>query len=398
MATSTGGGGFMTQSWVTRTIREMSASGIDRFFDLATEMQDVIILAVGEPDFVTPWHIRKACLDALGQGYTMYTADHGLVELLEAIAAEYVREHQIEYEPRREIMVTVGVSEALDLVCRAVLEPGDEVLIPEPCYVSYKPTVTLAGGKPVPVLTRAADGFQVRATALLPLLSPRVKALLVCYPNNPTGGVLTLAVARELADFAVKHDILVIADEVYAHLTYEGKHLCLATLPGMQERTVVLNGFSKAYAMTGWRLGYAVGPAEIIQAMAKIHQYTMLCAPITAQKAALEALKNGAAERCKMVTEYQRRLRFFVRGLNDIGLDCFEPKGAFYAFPSIARLGLKAEEFCTRLLLEEKVAVTPGTAFGSSGEGFIRCSYAASYANLQEALVRMGRFIKRCKE
>jgi aminotransferase len=385
----------MTQSWVKQTIREMPSSGIDRFFDLAAEMQDVISLGVGEPDFVTPRHIREACVDALGHGYTMYTANQGLTELLEAIADEYVQGHQLEYDPRREILVTVGVSEALDLVFRAVLEPGDEVLIPEPCYVSYKPTVTMAGGKPVTVLTRAEDGFQVRAAALESVLSPRVKALLVCYPNNPTGGVLTPAVARELADLAARHNLLVISDEVYAHLTYEGAHLCLATLPGMQGRTLVLNGFSKAYAMTGWRLGYALGPAEIIQAMSKIHQYTMLCAPITAQKAALEALKNGVGERRKMVSEYNRRLRFFLQGLNEIGLDCFEPRGAFYVFPSIARLGLKTEEFCGRLLAEEKVAVTPGTAFGSCGEGFIRCSYAASYENLQEALVRMARFINR---
>jgi aminotransferase len=385
----------MGKSWVCQTIQEMPSSGIDRFLDLAAEMRDVISLGVGEPDFVTPWHIREACLHSLGQGYTTYTSSHGLLELQEAIAAEYARYYQLEYKPRQEILVTTGVSEALDLVFRAVLNPGDEVLIPEPCYVAYKPTVKMAGGKPVTVLTRATDGFQVRAAALEPLLSPRAKALLVCYPNNPTGGVLTPAVAQELAGLAVKHDLLVISDEVYAHLTYEGEHLCLATLPGMRERTVLLSGFSKAYAMTGWRLGYALGPVEIIQAMNKIHQYTMLCAPITAQKAALEALKNGAAERQKMKTEYNRRRCFVVTSLNQIGLHCFEPKGAFYAFPSITRLGLSAEEFCERLLVEEKVAVTPGTAFGNSGEGHIRCSYAASYDNLQEALTRIARFITR---
>ena len=334
----------MMKSRVSRTILDMPPSGIDRFFDLAAEMKDVISLGVGEPDFITPWHIRRACFDALQKGYTMYTSSHGLWELLEAIAGEYIRNHRLEYDPRREILVTAGVSEALDLVFRAVLEPGDEVLIPEPCYVSYKPTVTMAGGKPVTVRTGTVDGFQVRAAALEPLLSPWSKALLVCYPNNPTGGVLSAAVAGELADLAVKHDLLVISDEIYGHLMYEGEHLCMAALPGMRGRTVVLSGFSKAYAMTGWRLGYALGPAEIIRAMAKIHEYTMLCAPVTAQKAALEALKNGAAEREKMVSEYKRRLRFFVRGLNEIGLDCFEPRGAFYAFPSIARLGLPAEE------------------------------------------------------
>ncbi|MGD8400510.1 MAG: aminotransferase class I/II-fold pyridoxal phosphate-dependent enzyme [Bacillota bacterium] len=385
----------MTRSWVRETIRQMPPSGIRRFFDLAAEMDGVISLGVGEPDFVTPWHIREACFYALEKGYTMYTANQGLLELREAIAAEYAQNHRLKYDPRREILVTVGVSEALDLVFRSVLEPGDEVIIPEPCYVSYNPTVIMAGGKPVPVLTRAAEGFQVRAADIEPLLSPRTKVLLLCYPNNPTGGVLTAAVARELAELAVKHNLLVISDEVYAHLTYEGEHLCVATLPGLQERTVVLNGFSKAYAMTGWRLGYALGPAEIIQAMNKIHQYTMLCAPITAQKAALEALKNGAAERRRMVAEYNRRRRFLVHGLNAIGLTCFEPKGAFYAFPAISRSGLTSQVFCERLLAEEKVAVIPGAAFGNSGEGFIRCSYAASLEDLQEALRRMTRFLKR---
>jgi aminotransferase len=383
----------MTQLWVNRTIREMPPSGIRRFFDLAAELKGVISLGVGEPDFVTPWHIREACFYALEKGYTMYTSNYGLLELREAIAAEYAQNHQLRYDPRHEILVTVGVSEALDLVFRTVLEPGDEVIIPEPCYVSYNPTVTMAGGKPVSVITRADEGFQVRAAAIEPLLSARTKVLLLSYPNNPTGGVLTAAVARELAELAVEHNLLVITDEVYSHLTYEGEHICLAALPGLQERTVVLNGFSKAYAMTGWRLGYALGPAEIIQAMTKIHQYTMLCAPITAQKAALEALKNGAAERRKMVAEYNRRRRFLVHGLNEIGLECFEPKGAFYAFPSIGRTGLTAQTFCERLLSEERVAVIPGSAFGSSGEGFIRCSYAASLDNLKEALVRIGRFV-----
>jgi aminotransferase len=385
----------MTQSWVRERIRQMPPSGIRRFFDLAAEMEGVISLGVGEPDFVTPWHIREACFYALEKGYTMYTANQGLLELREAIAAEYAQNQRLEYDPRREILVTVGVSEALDLVFRAVLEPGDEVIIPEPCYVSYNPTVAMAGGEPVAVLTRAEEGFQVRAADIEPLLSPRTKVLLLCYPNNPTGGVLTAAVARELAELALKHNLLVISDEVYAHLTYEGEHLCLAALPGLQERTVVLNGFSKAYAMTGWRLGYALGPAEIIQAMNKIHQYTMLCAPITAQKAALEALQNGAGERRRMIAEYNRRRRFLVHGLNEIGLTCFEPKGAFYAFPAIGRSGLTSRVFCERLLTEEKVAVIPGTAFGSSGEGFIRCSYAASLENLQEALGRMTRFLQR---
>jgi aminotransferase len=386
----------MTQLWVNRTIRELPPSGIRRFFDLATEMKGVISLGVGEPDFVTPWHIREACFYALEKGYTMYTANRGLLELRQAIAAEYAQNYQLDYDPGREVLVTVGVSEALDLVFRTVLEPGDEVIIPEPCYVSYGPTVTMAGGKPVTVVTGPEDGFLVQAAAIEPLLSARTKALLLCYPNNPTGGVLTPASARELANLAGKHNLLVISDEVYSHLTYEGEHICMATLPGLRERTVILNGFSKAYAMTGWRLGYALGPAEIIEGMNKIHQYTMLCAPITAQKAALEALRNGAAERRSMVAEYNRRRRFMVHGLRQIGLDCFEPQGAFYAFPSIARTGMDSNTFCERLLYEEKVAVVPGTAFGGCGEGFFRCSYASSLENLKEALVRMERFVKNC--
>jgi aminotransferase len=383
----------MTKFWVNRTIRELPPSGIRRFFDLAAELKGVISLGVGEPDFVTPWHIRESCFYALEKGYTMYTANRGLLELREAIAAEYARNHRLDYDPRREILVTVGVSEALDLVFRTVLELGDEVIIPVPSYVSYSPTVTMAGGKPVTVVTRAEDGFQPRAAAIEPCLSARTKVLLLSYPNNPTGGVLTPVIARELAELAVKHNLLVISDEVYSQLTYEGEHICLATLPGLQERTVVLNGFSKAYAMTGWRVGYALGPEEIIEAMNKIHQYTMLCAPITAQKAALEALKNGAAECGRMVTEYNRRRRLLVHGLNEIGLDCFEPRGAFYVFPAISRTGLNSQNFCERLLAEEQVAVVPGTAFGSCGEGYIRCSYAASLVNLKEALLRMGRFV-----
>jgi aminotransferase len=383
----------MTKYWVNQTIRELPPSGIRRFFDLAAELKGVISLGVGEPDFVTPWRIREACFYALEKGYTMYTANRGLLELREAIAAAYAQDHRLDYDPQREILVTVGVSEALDLVFRTVLEPGDEVIIPEPSYVSYSPTVTMAGGKPVTVVTRAEDGFQARAAAIEPRLSARTKVLLLSYPNNPTGGVLTSAVARELAMLAVKYNLLVISDEVYSWLTYEGEHICLATLPGLRGRTVVLNGFSKAYAMTGWRVGYALGPEEIIGAMNKIHQYTMLCAPITAQKAALEALRNGAAERGRMVAEYNRRRRLLVHGLNQIGLDCFEPQGAFYAFPAITRTGLDSGTFCERLLAEERVAVVPGTAFGSCGEGFIRCSYAASLANLKEALLRMGRFV-----
>ena len=384
--------------WVNQTVKEMPPSGIRRFFDLVSEMKGVVSLGVGEPDFVTPWHIREACFYSLEKGYTMYTSNLGLLELREEIDKDLTKLYGVSYDPRQEILITVGVSEALDLAFRAILEPGDEVIVPEPCYVSYNPCVIMAGGKAVNVTTRAEEGFRVRAKDIEPLLTPKTKAILLCYPNNPTGGIMTPEVAQELADLAIKHNLLVLSDEVYAHLTYEGQHICFAALPGLQERTLLFNGFSKAYAMTGWRLGYVAGPTEIIQAMTKIHQYTMLCAPITAQKAAIEALRHGEQERNKMVAEYNRRRRLIVKGLNDIGLTCFEPLGAFYAFPSIASTGMGSVEFCEALLKEEKVAVVPGDAFGKCGEGYIRCSYASSMANIQEALVRIGRFLERLRK
>ncbi|HEX3043563.1 MAG TPA: aminotransferase class I/II-fold pyridoxal phosphate-dependent enzyme [Bacillota bacterium] len=383
------------RTWVNRTIAAIPPSGIRRFFDLVAEMTGVISLGVGEPDFVTPWHIREACFYSLEKGYTMYTSNYGLLELREEIAIDLKKNYGVAYDPKHEILVTVGVSEALDLAFRAIIEPGDEVIIPEPCYVSYNPCVIMAGGKPVNVTTKAEEGFRVRAKDIEPLITPKTKAILLCYPNNPTGGVMNREVALEIAELAQKHDLLILSDEVYAHLTYEGEHICFAALPGMKERTILFNGFSKAYAMTGWRLGYVAGLSEIIQAMMKIHQFTMLCAPITAQKAAIEALRHGENERRKMCAEYNRRRRLFFKGLNDIGLTCFEPKGAFYAFPSIAITGMTSLEFSEQLLKEEKVAVVPGDAFGSFGEGYVRCSYASSMENLQESLVRMGRFVER---
>ncbi|TCL70060.1 aminotransferase [Hydrogenispora ethanolica] len=388
----------MTRSWINPVVQAIPPSGIRRFFDLVSEMKGVISLGVGEPDFVTPWHIREACFYSLEKGYTMYTSNYGLLELREEIALDLERNYQVGYDPRHELLVTVGVSEAIDLAFRAILEPGDEVIVPQPCYVSYNPCILMAGGRPVNVETWAAAGFQVLPRDIEAVITPKTKALLLCYPNNPTGGVLTPEVAQGIAALARKHDLLVLSDEVYAHLTYEGQHVCLAALPGMKERTILFNGFSKAYAMTGWRLGYAAGPAEIIQAMTKIHQFTMLCAPITAQKAAIEALRHGEAQRSKMVAEYNRRRRLFVKGLNEIGMHCFEPKGAFYAFPSIAVTGMNSLAFSEALLREEKVAVVPGDAFGQSGEGYVRCSYASSMANLQEALVRMGRFIEKHRQ
>lgn len=381
--------------WVNRTIEAIPPSGIRRFFDLVSEMKGVVSLGVGEPDFVTPWHIREACFYSLEKGYTMYTSNYGLLELREEIIRDLYKNYKVVYDPRKQTLVTVGVSEAIDLAFRAILEPGDEVIVPEPCYVSYNPCVTMAGGVPVNVTTKAEEEFRVRAKEIEPLITPKTKAIFICYPNNPTGGIMTREVALEIAELACKHDLLLMSDEVYAHLTYEGEHVCFAALPGMAERTLLFNGFSKAYAMTGWRLGYAVGPAEIIQAMTKIHQYTMLCAPITAQKAAIEALRHGDNERKKMMEEYNRRRRMFVKGLNDIGMTCFEPKGAFYAFPSIKISGMDSISFCEALLKEEKVAIVPGNAFGACGEGFVRCSYASSMANLQEALVRLERFLKK---
>lgn len=384
----------MRQGWVNQTVQAMPPSGIRRFFDLVAEMTGVVSLGVGEPDFVTPWHIREACVYSLEKGYTMYTSNWGLLELRQAVSDDLRGDFGVEYNPRDQILITVGVSEALDLVMRAVLEPGDEVIIAEPCYVSYQPCAIMAGGVPVVVPTRVEDGFKLKAAEIEKRLTPKSKVLLLCYPNNPTGAILDRETAEEIARLAQKHNLLVISDEIYGHLTYDGQHVCMAALPGMFDRTITLNGFSKAYAMTGWRLGYAAGPPEIIAAMTKIHQYTMLCAPITAQKAAVEALRNGQKHRQKMVDQYDQRRRLIVDGLNRIGLTCREPKGAFYAFPSIASTKMASEEFCERLLKEEKVAVVPGTAFGPSGEGFIRCSYASSIDNIKEALQRMEHFLQ----
>ena len=380
---------------ISAVVRSLPPSGIRRFFDLVAEMKGVVSLGVGEPDFVTPQHVRDMAMYSLEQGYTSYTSNFGLLELREAIS-DYLR-HFIGnvYDPRKEILVTVGVSEAVDLALRAILEPGDEVIIPEPCYVSYKPCTVLAGGVPVVVSTTVQNGFQLTARDLESHITGRTKAILLCYPNNPTGATLSYENMEGIASIAVKHDLLVISDEIYGELTYSGTHVSIASFPDMQERTIVLNGFSKAHAMTGWRIGYAAGPSDIIAAMVKIHQYVALCAPITAQKAAYEALLHGDHEKERMKNRYDERRRLIVRGLNDIGLACFEPKGAFYAFPSIAITGMSSEEFAERLLQEEKVAVVPGNAFGQSGEGYVRCSYAASVDNILIALERMARFVER---
>lgn len=382
---------------ICKIVRDIPPSGIRRFFDLAAEMQGVISLSIGEPDFVTPEHIRRICVDKinLGSGCTSYTSNHGMIELREEIAKDLFSRHNLTYDARKEILVTVGVSEALDLLFRAILSPGDEVIIPQPCYVSYVPCTVMAGGVPVIINTSPENDFKVTAEEIEAVITEKTKAILLCYPNNPTGATLTRADQEKIAQVAKKHDLIVIADDIYSHLTYGGKHSCFAALPEMRERTIVLEGFSKAYAMTGWRVGYAAGDEEIIAAMTKIHQFTMLCAPTLAQLAAIEALQNGQEEREKMIAEYDRRRKLVVQGFNDLGLTCFEAKGAFYVFPCIKSTGLSSADFAEKLLMEEKVALVPGDAFGATGAGFVRCSYANSYENIEEALRRIERFLKK---
>jgi aminotransferase len=370
-------------------------SGIRRFFDVAQKMEDVISLGVGEPDFVTPWRIREAAIYAIERGRTTYTSNAGLPELRESICAHLFGRYGVRYDPASEVVITVGVSEALDLSLRVLLNPGDEVVFVEPCYVSYLPCIQFAGGTAVSVPSRGEDGFRVSAAEVEAAITPRTKAILLCYPSNPTGATQGREDLQQIVDLAVKHDLYLISDEIYDRLTYEGEHTCVAALEGARERTILLNGFSKAYAMTGWRVAYACAPQPIAEALVKIHQYTMLCASNVSQWAALEAMQHAEADVREMVRSYNQRRRLFVRGLNSIGLDCSEPKGAFYAFPSITRTALSSEEFAERLLMEERVAVVPGNAFGPSGEGYVRCSYASSLAQLEEALKRMGRFMAR---
>ncbi len=381
--------------YVSKTVQAIPPSGIRKFFDLVSQMEGVISLGVGEPDFVTPWHIREACFYSLEHGYTMYTSNHGLIELREEIAL-YMRRHiGVDYSPNNEILVTVGVSEAVDLALRALIEPGDEVLIPEPSYVSYSPGTCLAYGVPVPVETFAEDEYQVRPDMLAKAITPKSKILILAYPNNPTGGIMRKEDLEALVEIIIKNDLIVISDEIYSELTYNGQHVSISALPGMKDRTIVFNGFSKAFAMTGWRIGYACGHSDLIGAMTKIHQYTIMCAPIMAQKAALEALRHGESEMRKMIENYNYRRKIMVSGFREIGMDCFEPQGAFYAFPSIANTGLNSEEFSEKLIMEEKVAVVPGNAFGVIGNGHVRCCYAASVDDIEQALERIGSFLSR---
>ncbi len=381
--------------YLSTTVKTIPPSGIRKFFDLVSQTEGVISLGVGEPDFVTPWHIREACWYSLEKGYTMYTSNSGLIELREEVAAYEKRKVGVEYDPAREILITVGVSEAVDIALRAMIEPGDEVLIPDPSYVSYAPGTCLAFGKAVPVPTYDADQYRMRADVLESCITPKSKILILTFPSNPTGAIMEKADLEAIAEVVKKHDLFVISDEIYSELTYNGKHCSIASLPGMRDRTLLLNGFSKAYAMTGWRIGYACGHPDIIAAITKIHQYTIMCAPIMAQKAALEALRHGEEEMLKMVDNYNYRRRLLLKGFQEIGLECFEPQGAFYCFPSIKSTPFNSEDFCEKLLKEELVAVVPGNAFGNSGEGFIRCCYAASVKDLEEAIIRMGNFLNR---
>ncbi|MCK6207575.1 aminotransferase [Bacillus infantis] len=386
-----------TKTYISAKVDQLKPSGIRRFFDLAAGMEGVISLGVGEPDFVTPWSVREAAILSLEQGYTSYTANAGLLELRQEIASYMGKSFGVQYEPESEIIVTVGASQAIDIALRAILDQGDEVIVIEPCFVSYAPLVSLAGGTPVSVQTRKEDDFKILPTQLEQAITQRTKAILLCSPNNPTGTMLSGKELEAIAAVAEKHDLLVLSDEIYAELVYDEEYTSFASISGMKERTLLISGFSKGFAMTGWRLGFICAPKEISQAMLKIHQYSMMCAPTMAQFAALEALRTGRGDVESMQKSYRRRRNYFVQSLEDVGLPCHIPGGAFYAFPSIEGTGLTSEQFAEQLLLEEKVAVVPGNVFGESGEGHIRCSYASSMEQLQEAVKRIGRFLENRK-
>ena len=382
------------RNWIADKTRALQPSGIRKFFDIVSEMTDVVSLGVGEPDFDTPWAVRDEGIYSLERGRTFYTSNAGLKPLREEICRYLKRRFSVSYEPMKETLVTVGGSEAIDLAFRAVLNPGDEVIIPEPCYVSYKPCAILADGVPVTIDLKAENQFRLTAAELEEAITERTKILVLPFPNNPTGAVMEKEDLEAIAKIVIEKDILVVSDEIYAELTYTGKnHISIASLPGMRERTILINGFSKSHAMTGWRLGYCCGPAPIIKEMTKIHQFAIMCAPTNSQYAGVTALRDGDGEVEKMRTAYNQRRRFLLHAFEQMGLPCFEPFGAFYVFPCIKEFGMTSDEFATRLLQEEKVAVVPGTAFGDSGEGFIRISYAYSIDDLKIALERLGRFV-----
>lgn len=382
-------------TYLSKTVDELKPSGIRRFFDLAAGMEGVISLGVGEPDFVTSWSVREAAILSLEQGYTSYTANAGLLELREEISAYMQQSFGVPYSPMNEIIVTVGASQALDIALRAIVDPGDEVIVIEPSFVSYAPLVVLAGGKAVTVNTKKENDFKVSKEDLEQVITARTKAVILCSPNNPTGTMLNREDLMEIAAVAKKYDLLILSDEIYAELSYDEQFVSLAAIDGMRERTILISGFSKGFAMTGWRLGFVCAPEEITQAMLKIHQYAMMCAPTMAQFAAVEALKSGRNDVEEMRKSYRRRRNYFVNSLNELGLKCHTPGGAFYVFPSIKSTGLTSAQFAERLLLEEKVAVVPGDVFGESGEGHIRCSYASSMEQLQESIKRIKSFLER---
>ena len=375
-------------------IVEIPSSGIRKFFDIVSEMKDAISLGVGEPDFDTPWHIREEGIYSLEKGRTFYTSNAGLKELKVEISSYLSRRFEVTYDPEHEVIVTVGGSEAIDIALRAMLNPGDEVLIPQPSYVSYVPCTILANGVPVTIDLEEKDQFKLTKQKLLEKITPKTKILILPFPNNPTGAVMTAEELKDIAQVVIEKDLFVISDEIYAELTYGGDHTTIASFPGMRDRTVLINGFSKSYAMTGWRLGYATAPRVILEQMLKIHQFAIMCAPTASQYAAVAALRDGDKDVQVMRESYDQRRRYLVHAFKEMGLECFEPHGAFYLFPSIKRFGMTSDEFATRLLREEKVAVVPGTAFGDCGEGFLRISYAYSLKNLKEALSRMDHFVK----
>ncbi|MGV3757560.1 MAG: aminotransferase class I/II-fold pyridoxal phosphate-dependent enzyme [Verrucomicrobiota bacterium] len=384
-----------TKQFIASHVSAIPRSGIREFFDIVQNTKGVISLGVGEPDFVTPWHIREAAIYALERGRTTYTSNLGLLKLREAIANTVEKQFKVTYDPKTQILITVGVSEALDIALRALLNPGDEVIYHEPCYVSYSPSVALTHAVPVAVNCRAEDGFALTAEAIQKAITPKTKVLMLNFPTNPTGGTMTRTELMKIAELAHKHNVVVITDEIYSELTFEGEHVSIASLPGMRERTIFLHGFSKAYAMTGFRIGYACGPTDLIEAMMKIHQYSMLCASIISQEAALEALLHGEPDTIEMREHYRLRRNYIVNALNNMGLKCHLPRGSFYAFPCIQSTGMGSKEFAVKLLEQEKVACVPGGAFGASGEGFLRCCFATAFDQIEIAAERMARFVKK---
>lgn len=388
---------FDPSTFIAHNVRSIPRSGIRDFFDIVQSMKDVISLGIGEPDFITPWHIREAAIYALESGRTSYTSNLGLPKLRQAISESLKARFRVSYNAKDEILIAVGVSEAMDIAFRALINPGDEIIYHEPCYVSYSPSIAMAHGVPVAVSCRPENGFSVTAEAIERAVTPKSKALVLNFPTNPTGGTMERAELLKIADVAKRHNLFVITDEIYSELTFEGTHVSIASLPGMKERTIFLHGFSKAYAMTGFRIGYACGPRPMVDAMMRIHQYSMLCASIISQEAALEAIQHGEADTAAMREQYRLRRNYIVKAFNDMGLKCHLPRGSFYAFPSIQSTGLNSRDFAVKLLEAEKVACVPGTAFGPTGEGFLRCCFATSLDKIEEATIRMARFVQSIK-